>query len=610
MSILVINSGSSSIKAALFDRSSAERIIDVRLEGIGESNPELRIAGRSTTVRAKRHSAGFRHVFDALSNAGYGPSTITAVGHRVLHGGEKLVDPTCITDEIERVIESMNLLAPLHNPACLTGIRAARTVFNKCPHIAVFDTAFHSTLPLRARLYALPESLTSTTPLRRFGFHGISHQYVSRIAAKVLDSDARHLRIISCHLGNGCSITAVENSRSVETSMGMTPLEGLVMGSRSGDLDPGIVVQLMRQNFSSADELDALLNRQSGLLGMTGSNNMHEIEARAGNGDESCRRAVHVFTHRARKYVGAYAAAMGGVDAIVFTGGIGENSAFIRHRIAQRFDFLGAALDEDRNRDARLTSQQIAIDISAPTSRVKLLVVATDEEAAIAGQVTKTIQKPQAITQSTGIPISISARHVHLSGESVAALFGRGHRLTPDFDLSQPGQFACKETVTLIGPRNRIEGVRILGPVRDQDQVEISRSDEFFLGIDAPVRSSGDTDNTPGVTLLGTAGSVTLRNGVICAHRHIHMHPDDATRFQKAHGDLVDVAVNGGNRDLIFGDVLIRVDQQFRLEMHIDTDEANAAGLQAHDPGALTRLDHKAHVVERPYKSHNIVSTN
>ncbi len=602
MSILVINSGSSSIKAALFEDQSLERLLDIRVEGIGESHAELRTGDRVTATQCNDHLEALHAIFDTLSSSGQNVSTITAVGHRVLHGGEKLVEPTLITDEVERVIESMNELAPLHNPACLAGIRAARKVLNNCPHVAVFDTAFHSTLPTRARLYALSDEVTSTYQLRRFGFHGISHEYVSRAAADALGTTLKELRIISCHLGNGCSVTAVERGRSVETSMGMTPLEGLVMGSRSGDLDPGVVIQLMRKHVKSIDELDDLLNRQSGLLGMTGTNDMREIEQRAADGDETCRRAIHVSTHRARKYIGAYAAVMGGVDVILFTGGIGENSAFARHRIAQRFSFLGAILDEDRNRDAKLTAEQPVIDISAATSRVKLLVVATNEEAAIAKAVTETLSSSQKVKKSPYIPVAVSARHVHLTKETIQILFGRDHELTRDYLLSQPGQFASHETVTLVGPRNRIDDVRILGPARRKNQVEISRSDEFFLGVDAPVRASGDTDNTPGLTLIGPAGSVTLENGVICALRHIHMHPDDAIRFNVHNGDLVNVAVNGGNRDLTFSDVLIRVDEQFRLEMHIDTDEANAAGLQTHDIGTLIRLDDHARVIGRSHQ--------
>lgn len=587
--ILVINSGSSSLKVALFNDLSFERVLDIRVNNIDNANTVLCVDTDLSNVAVDTHDQALGLVFETLVKRNYRLIDITAVGHRVVHGGEALVKPTVITDQVEQLIESLNHLAPLHNPACLAAIRAARTKLQYCPHIAVFDTAFHATLPSRAKHYALPEKLSSRQQLRRFGFHGISHDYVSQAAAKALHTDIKQLRIISCHLGSGCSVTAIESGRSVDTSMGMTPLEGLVMASRSGDLDPGIILQLLRDQVYSVAELDTLLNQQSGLLGMTGSNDMREIEQRAADGDEPCRRAIQLFTHRARKYVGAYAAAMGGVDAIVFTGGIGENSALIRHRIAQRFDFLGATLDEDSNRDATVTATSPVVDISTTTSRVKLLVVATDEEAAIAATTSTTLNNQRAMEPLPEIPVAVSARHVHLNKETIEALFGSGYTLTEDHPLSQPGQFAARETVALVGPRNRIEAVRILGPARPNNQIEISRSDEFFLGVDAPVRASGDTENSPGITLTGPAASVTVANGTICALRHIHMPPDDARQFDLHDGDLVDVAVNGGSRDLTFSDVLVRVSEQFKLEMHVDTDEANAAGLNSHGVATLTR---------------------
>lgn len=395
MTILVLNSGSSSMKVALFSELSLERMLDIRISDIAGASPTLTMGKDLFNVSAENHTQALALIFDTLSQCGHTLSEITAVGHRVLHGGEALVKPTVISDDVEKVIESMNKLAPLHNPACLAGIRAARKILQACPHVAIFDTGFHANLPTHAKLYALPDKLTTTYHLRKFGFHGISHDYVSRATANALKTSIKQLRIISCHLGNGCSLAAVEGGRSVETSMGMTPLEGLVMGTRSGDLDPGILIQLLRDEVNSADELDTLLNQQSGLLGMTGTNDMGAIEQRAANGDESCRCAIQIFTHRARKYIGAYAAVMGGVDAIVFTGGIGENSALIRDQIAQRLNFLGANLDERKNRDAvvntTVNTTSSVVDISTTTSKVKILVVATDEEKAIAESVVKTL---------------------------------------------------------------------------------------------------------------------------------------------------------------------------------------------------------------------------
>ncbi|MBW2456498.1 MAG: phosphate propanoyltransferase, partial [Deltaproteobacteria bacterium] len=376
--------------------------------------------------------------------------------------------------------------------------------------------------------------------------------------------------------------------RSVETSMGMTPLEGLVMGTRSGDVDPGVLLHLMRVEKLDADGLDRLLNRQSGLAGLSGvGNDLRDIEERASTGDERCRLALNVFAHRVRKYIGAYCAVMGRVDGIVFTAGIGQNSALIRHRICQRLDFLGARLDEERNRTATVGRDAPAVEISQPHSRTRLLVVATDEQHAIAQQAATIILGQDQVAGERSIPVAISARHIHLTPAAVETLFGAGHTLTVRSELSQPGQFACEEQVDVVGPKRTIKGVRVLGPPRSKNQVEISRTDEFFLGIDAPVRDSGDVSGSAGVTLVGPAGQRVLEQGAICARRHIHMGPDDAAHYGVENLDVVEVAIDSDGRDLTFGDVLIRVSPNYALEMHIDTDEANAAELS---PGAEGEL--------------------
>jgi acetate kinase len=368
----------------------------------------------------------------------------------------------------------------------------------------------------------------------------------------------------------------------------MTPLAGLVLGTRAGYIAPGVLLEIGRRAGLDVEGLDRLLNHQSGLLGLSGvGNDLRDIEARAAAGDEDCRLAIQVFAHRVRTYIGAYAAVMGGVDAIVFTAGIGEHSALMRHRIAQRLDFLGARFDEDRNRDVRVSAAHPVAEFSEPGSRVRLLVVATDEARAIAHDAALLSAGAQSVEAASRIPIAISARHIHLTRAAVDALFGPGHALTPYKPLSQPGQFACEEKLTVVGPKGRIANVRVLGPERPECQVEVSRTDEFALGVDAPVRDSGDVANTPGVTLEGPAGSLSLSKGLICARRHIHMHPDDAARFGVKDRDVVEVAVDTDGRDLTFGDVLIRVSAKYRLEMHLDTDEANAAQLSGGDGGVL-----------------------
>jgi len=316
-------------------------------------------------------------------------------------------------------------------------------------------------------------------------------------------------------------------------------------------------------------------------------NDMRDIEQRAADGDERCRLALHVFTHRLRRYIGAYAAVMGGVDAIVFTGGIGENSALIRHRTLQRLDFLGARLSEDKNRDARVSVDAPVAVLHQHNSRVALLAVACDEQAEIGRATRALVREQHKVNAPRSIPIAVSARHIHLTREAVDTLFGKGHQLTPHRPLSQPGQFACKEKLTIVGPRRNIEGVRVLGPERRACQVEISRTDEFFLGIDAPVRDSGDVKNSAACTLVGPEGQITIREGVICARRHIHMTPADAEAFGVRDRDVVEVAVDSDGRDLVFGDVLVRVSEKYALEMHLDTDEANAAQIERGHEGAL-----------------------
>jgi acetate kinase len=588
MLILVLNCGSTSIKAAVLDPSSGARRVSARAERLGEPEARIVIRGTSEILPCPKadHFGALEIMLPGIL-AMVGEAEIVGVGHRVVHGGARFVEPVRIDDDMETAIDELSSLAPLHNPVNLAGIRAARRLLPKLPHVAVFDTAFHSTMPRRARTYAISRPVADKLGLRRYGFHGPSHAFVANLAADHLKSELRHLRIITCHLGGGCSVAAVEYGRSVDTSMGMTPMEGLVMGTRSGDVDPGIALELLRQGYD-VDALDRLLNRESGLAGLSGvGGDLRDIEARAADGDDGCRLAIAVFAHRVRKYIGAYAAVMGGADAIVLTAGIGENSALMRNRIAQRLEFLGAILDDDRNRDARVSREQPVVEISAPHSRTRLLVAATDEAHAIARDSARLVLELDRVSGQRNVPVAISARHVHLTQATVERLFGPGHQLTPVKPLSQPGQFASAETVTLVGPKRSITGVRILGPTRSRDQVEIARTDEFFLGIDAPVRASGDVKNTPGITLEGPAGQVHIPEGVICSWRHIHMHPTDAEYFGVKHLDVVDVEIDSQGRDLVFRDVLVRVKESYALELHLDTDEGNACELERGMTGEL-----------------------
>jgi acetate kinase len=571
MRVLVLNAGSSSVKYALIDPDTAACDFEGKIERVGD---------------ALGHEQAFAQILERC-----GAVAIDAVGHRVVHGGSDFHQASAIDERVEAAIAACVPLAPLHNPHNLAGIRAARRALGAIPHVAVFDTAFHARLPRRARTYAIDHELAEREGIRRYGFHGTSHEYVAGLAAGALGRSLAELRLITLHLGNGASACAVELGHSTETSMGMTPLEGLVMGTRAGDLDPGVILALARKGMSAAD-LDSLLNQRSGLAGLSGhGNDLRDIERRAAEGDDRARLAIQVFAHRARKYVGAYAAVMGGVDAIVLTGGIGENAAAMRLRILQRFDHLGLVVDEDLNSDARVDAAHPVARISAERSRVAALVVRTNEELAIARQTAHAVRELAVAKEPTAIPIAVSARHFHLCAASFEVLFGPGRQPTRWRDISQPKQYACEEKVNLIGPRGRIDGVRLLGPLRGKDQVEISRTDEFKLGVDAPVRDSGKTEGSAPIVLEGPAGTLHLREGLICAKRHIHMTPADAKRFGVQDGDEVEVRIGGGSRDLTFGDVLIRVSPMFALEMHIDTDEANAAELDTGASGGLVYTD-------------------
>jgi acetate kinase len=573
MRILALNSGSSSIKCALIDSETQARLAEINVEQIGGQDSRLVYAGETRPLSVPTYEAATQVILDTIRRSTH--DRIDAVAHRIVHGGS-FTEPVIVDSKVLDTIDELSALAPLHNPPALAVLKAAQAAFANVPHVAVFDTSFHRTLPPRAREYALPRALSKTHALRRLGFHGINHAHVMQSVAAFLRTKPEQLRIVSCHLGNGASVAAIEYGRSVETSMGLTPLEGLVMGTRGGDVDPGILLHLLKSGEFDANTLDRLLNKESGLAGLTGTFDFAAIEQRAAAGDEDCRLAITLYTHRLRKYIGAYAAVMGGVDAIAFTGGVGEHSAIVRHRASQRLDFLGASIDEDRNRDALIALDMPVIDISADTSRVRLLVVRADEQLQMAQEAAALLARVVA-TNLPRIPVAVSARHAHLTAATIEALFGSGYQLTKRADLSQHGQFAAQETVALIGPKGRIDNVRLMGPPRNADQVEISRSDEFTLGIDAPVRLSGDLKNSPGITLVGPRGRVTIPNGVICARRHIHMNIDDAQRFNVRDRDTVDVRIDSNGRDLTFSDVIVRVDPSYSLQLHLDTDEANAA---------------------------------
>ncbi|USQ83553.1 acetate kinase [Streptomyces phaeoluteigriseus] len=388
--VLVLNSGSSSVKYQLLDMSDSSRLAQGLVERIGEQTSRLRHTPLATGEPRERsgpiadHEAALKAVAEELAEDGLGLDSpeLAAIGHRVVHGGKHFTEPTVIDDAVLAEIERLIPVAPLHNPANLTGIRTARALRPDLPQVAVFDTAFHTTMPEAAARYAIDVKTADEHRIRRYGFHGTSHAYVSRATAELLGRAPEEVNVIVLHLGNGASASAVRGGKCVDTSMGLTPLEGLVMGTRSGDTDPAVIFHLARVGGMSTDEIDTLLNKKSGLIGLCGDNDMREIRRRVDEGDEQAKLAFDIYIHRLKKYIGAYYAVLGRVDAVAFTAGVGENAAPVRAAAVAGLETLGLAVDDERN---AVRSDEPRL-ISPAGARVKVAVVPTDEELEIATQ--------------------------------------------------------------------------------------------------------------------------------------------------------------------------------------------------------------------------------
>lgn len=390
LKVLVINSGSSSIKFELFEMSGPNVIVGGALERIGDPNSRLRVTAgpalQDREMHVPNHRDGMRLIATELKNRGdLETKALFGVGHRVVHGGESFQQPTPINEQVLEAIRAQIPLAPLHNPGNIAGIEVALETFPQVPQVAVFDTAFHQSIPQRAFRYALPNEYYEQQGVRRYGFHGTSHQYISKRAAEWLGREPSEVNLITLHLGNGASIAAIRKGQSIDTSMGMTPLEGLMMGTRSGDIDPAVLLFLQRSHGLTADDLDDLLNRRSGLKGVCGANDMREVLALVAAGDAAAKLALDMYTYRIRKYIGAYFAALGSVDALVFSAGIGENVPEIREQVCAGLDNLGILLDRESN----LASGSGIQNLHRADSQVQILVVPTNEELEIAHQ-TKT----------------------------------------------------------------------------------------------------------------------------------------------------------------------------------------------------------------------------
>ena len=599
--VVVLNVGISQIHFGIYDTQDIGADIHGVIDNADRNVTKVTVLV-GTQVKTIDHSPFklselFRVMSEATALLGdaftFHPEDVIAIGHRVVHGGNKFSSAVVITPAVIADIEELAAFAPLHNPVNVAGIRVAQKFFPTVPQVAVFDTAFHQSLPPYAYLYGLPYELYKQHGIRRYGFHGTSHRYVSLKSAEILKRPLGELEIVSCHLGIGASLCAIDHGRSVDTTMGMTPTDGLIMPSRSGSIDPAVMIHLMEHHKMSPEQLSTLINSESGLKGISGiSNNIHEIESAASEGHHRALLAHKAFCYQIRKNIGGYVAAMGGIDVLIFTGDIGETSAAVRSLACQGLSYMGIKLDEEKNRNlSKLDSYAI---ISADDSPVTILVIPNDDEQLVAWETIKAIERHQ-LTQKvkseeeSPIPVEISAHHVHLAQADVEKLFGPGHQLTPEHELSQPGQFACQEKVHLVGPKGRIANVRVLGPTRKETQVEIAMTEQFKLGIQPPIRESGDLAGTPGITLEGPVGSSTIERGVICAQRHIHMTPEDAMRLHVRDKYVVRVRVKG-DRALIFGDVVVRVNPAYRLAMHIDTDEGNAGHLSTGMQGYIEEI--------------------
>ncbi len=399
MKVLVLNCGSSSIKYKLFEMKSKEPIAQGVVEKIGMKGSFLKFTlpdGRKVMLEGEilEHRAGIEYVLGVLLSEKYGCikslDEIEAVGHRVVHGGETFNESVLITDEVIAKLNECIELAPLHNPPNLKGIYAIQELMPDTPQVSVFDTAFHQTMPDYAFMYGIPYSLYEKYSIRRYGFHGTSHRYVSARACEFLGVPYKEQRIITAHIGNGGSIAAIKNGKSIDTSMGMTPVEGLIMGTRSGDVDPGVISYIMEKEHMGTKGISTLLNKFSGVLGISGiSSDMRELESAIKEGNKRAILAMETYNYRIKKYIGSYAAVLGGVDILVFTGGVGENQAVTRRDVCRGMEYMGIELDEKLNDSVRAKE----VVISKPTSKVKVLIIPTDEELSIANDTIEILQK-------------------------------------------------------------------------------------------------------------------------------------------------------------------------------------------------------------------------
>lgn len=599
--ILVVRCGDERLQYEYYDTDNEMNNVGGVIEGLGSDHAEHISRGlrwdESTSV-APTLEAAAEAILTQLSS---GPRAVledcrqlSAIGHRVAHGGDKYDHPVVFDQAVaDDISEYASGLCP-DNRACLAAIQAFAKLLADTPQVAVFETAFFAGMPPRAFTCPVPYEWYEAYGIRRYGQHGLAHQYAAQAAALHLQRPLSQLNLLVCNLGPYPSVSAICRGRAVDVTAGLTLLGGLPGAITSGDLDPGLAACAAQLLGVAPAQIERALGEHSGLLGISGvSGDLEDLCALEQSGDGRATLALEVFCYGLQKCIGGYLAVLGQTDAIVFTGPAGVRLPELRTRICCDLASLNVKLDQQMNlevgADARETS-----DISEPRAAPRIVVVPPSDPRMIAAGAAQAIGQGQVcaaiLVGRRPIPIGISVRHVHLSREHVNILYGPGHQLTFRTPLTQPGQFACEETVNLMGPKGKVARVRVLGPERPATQVEVSRTECFSLGLQAPIRMSGVLHNTPGVCMEGPQGSVEIHEGMICAARHLHVSPEQALMLGLRDKDEISVHVEG-ERALVFSEVIVRVHPEYRLDMHIDTDEANAARLDQGAVGYIQSVD-------------------
>jgi acetate kinase len=599
--LLIVDCGDASLAYQYYHTDNEMSNVWGVVEGIGSSaarHVSCALRLEETLPAGPTLADAAQSVIERLTSGPSAPlktiGELTAVGHRVRHGGETYSQATLVDGSLVGDIASVTEFVCPENGSCLAGMEAFRRLLPGTPQVAVFDTAFFATMQPRAFLYGVPYEWYEQQGVRRYGRSGLAHQQAALLASAHLQQPLDALNLITCHIERAPSVCAIRHGRAIDVTGGFSGLEGPPGAATCGDIDAGLMGQATALCGGDPREVVRALTERGGLLGISGtSGGFADLLRAAGNGDERAELALDVFCYRLGKEFAAYSALLGETDAVVFTGAAGTTLPALRARTCSSLDGIGLELDDELNRAPSPDARGVS-DVSLPHSSARILIAPTDESRMAASLTAEAIGRGEVshaiLAKRRPIPIGISAHHVHLSQAHVEALFGPGRELTFKLPLTQPGQFACEETVDLVSSKGRVSRVRVLGPARNATQVEISRTECFSLGIQAPIRMSGDLSATPGIRIEGSAGAVEIEEGVICARRHLHASPEEALMLGLRDKDEVSIRVTG-ERPVVFGDVAVRVHPEYRLDVHVDTDEANAARLDRGAVGYVENVD-------------------